>query len=209
MKIPLQYQRTEYDCGPTALLNAISFLFDRDEIPPDILKYIMMYSLDTFNKNGEACKEGTSQMAMMFLSNWLTQYDKIGKLPISSEFLSGEQVQIDENSRIVSALQQGGAVVLRIWHGCGHYVTLTSVSAGAITLFDPYFRRQPFRQAGIAGIKNKPCSANRRVELTVFNQSGKHPYSLEEPSKREAVILFNKSTRKTPEDTEDTIEYFL
>jgi len=206
MKIPLQYQRTEYDCGPTALLNAISFLFARREIPPDILKYVMMYSLDTFNKHGEACKEGTSKMAMMFLSNWLNQYAKIGKLSVSSEFLCEEQVQIGEHSRIVSALQQGGVVVLRVWYGCGHYVTLTGISRNAITLFDPYFRQQPFRKDGIVIIKNKPCTANRKVDLNLFNRQGKHPYSLEEPKKREAVILFNTITRKTPEDT---IEYFL
>lgn len=41
MKIPLHYQRTEYDCGPTSLLNTISFLFQREEIPPDILRYTL------------------------------------------------------------------------------------------------------------------------------------------------------------------------
>ncbi|MDR1131012.1 MAG: C39 family peptidase [Oscillospiraceae bacterium] len=206
MKIPLQYQRSEYDCGPTALLNAVSFLFDRKDIPPDILKHIMMYSLDTFNTDGEACKEGTSQMAMMFLSNWLNQYAKIGRLPVASEFLCGKQVQIGEHSRIVSALQQGGAVVLRVWYDCGHYVTLTGVSGKSVTLFDPYFRRQPFRQEGITAIKDKPFAANRKVDLAVLGRPGRHPYSLEESEKREAVILFNTATRKTPEDT---IEYFL
>ncbi|MDR0841538.1 MAG: C39 family peptidase [Christensenellaceae bacterium] len=206
MRNPLQYQRTEYDCGPTALLNAVSFLFGRNQIPPDILKYVMMYSLDTYNEQGEACKEGTSAMAMMFLSNWLNQYAKIGKLPIASEFISKEQVGLSENSRIVSALQQGGAVVLRLWHGCGHYVTLTGISSNSITLFDPYFRCQSFKENGIVVIKDKPCAANRRVNFAVFNQPGKHPYSLEGLEKREAVILFNTQTRKTPEST---IEYFL
>ncbi|MDR1409013.1 MAG: C39 family peptidase [Oscillospiraceae bacterium] len=206
MKIPLQYQRTEYDCGPTALLNAVSFLFAREKIPPDILKYIMMYSLDTYNDKGEACKEGTSAMAMMFLSNWLNQYAKIGKLPIACEFFSGEQVQIGENSHIIAALQQGGAVVLRTWYGCGHYVTLTGISGNAVTLFDPYFRRQPFRNAGITAIKEKPCAANRRIDFSVFNQPGKYPYSLEASEKREALILFNTNSRRTPERT---IEYFL
>lgn len=206
MKTPLQYQRTEYDCGPTALLNAISFLFSRKEIPPDILKYVMMYTLDTFNNKGEACKEGTSQMAMMFLSNWLNQYAKVGNLPISSEFLCGEQVQIGENSRIVSALQQGGAVVLRVWYDCGHYVTLTGVSSNTAMLFDPYFRQQPFRHNGISMIKDKPCTANRKVHFSVFHEPGNYPYSLEDLEIREAVILFNTATRKTPENT---IEYFL
>lgn len=34
MKIPLHYQITEYDCGPTSLLNGLSFLFEREEIHP-------------------------------------------------------------------------------------------------------------------------------------------------------------------------------
>jgi len=206
MKIPLQYQRSEYDCGPTALLNAVSFLFAREDIPPDLLKYVMMYSLDTFDSRGEACKEGTSQMAMMFLCNWLNRYAKIGKLPISGEFLCGEQVKMHENSQIVAALQQGGAVVLRLWYGCGHYVTLTGVSGDSVLLFDPYFRRQPFRHEGITAIKNKPCTANRRVDFSVFRQAGRQPYALEALEKREAVLLFNTATRKTPERT---IEYYL
>ena len=34
MKNPLHYQLSEYDCGPTAMLDAISYLFDREEILP-------------------------------------------------------------------------------------------------------------------------------------------------------------------------------
>ena len=41
MKNLLIYQSTEYDCGPTTLTNAIRYLFDREEIYPDIVKYIM------------------------------------------------------------------------------------------------------------------------------------------------------------------------
>ena len=33
MKIPLRYQISEYDCGPTSMLNAVSYLFEREEIP--------------------------------------------------------------------------------------------------------------------------------------------------------------------------------
>ena len=34
MKNPLRYQMTEYDCGPTSMLNAMSYLFPREAIPP-------------------------------------------------------------------------------------------------------------------------------------------------------------------------------
>ena len=48
MKNPLNYQMTEYDCGPTSMANAVSFLFKREEISPDIPKYIMQYCMDAY-----------------------------------------------------------------------------------------------------------------------------------------------------------------
>lgn len=42
MNNPLRYQMTEYDCGPTSMLNAVSYLFPRDEIPPEIIRSIML-----------------------------------------------------------------------------------------------------------------------------------------------------------------------
>ena len=35
MKNPLHYQLSEYDCGPTSMMNAIAYLFEREEIPPE------------------------------------------------------------------------------------------------------------------------------------------------------------------------------
>ena len=40
MKQPLRYQITEYDCGPTSLLNAVSFLFGREDIPPELVRLL-------------------------------------------------------------------------------------------------------------------------------------------------------------------------
>ena len=71
MKTPLHYQISEYDCGPTSMLNAMSFLFSREELPPEILRNTMLYCLDCYGKEGHPGKSGTSCMAMMFLSNWL------------------------------------------------------------------------------------------------------------------------------------------
>ena len=76
MKIPLRYQVSEYDCGPTSLLNALNYLFQREEISPELIRNIMLYSLDCYGSGGAPGKRGTSRMAMMFLSNWL---DGVGK----------------------------------------------------------------------------------------------------------------------------------
>lgn len=80
MKNPLRYQISEYDCGPTSLLNALSFLFQREEISPELIRNIMLYSLDCYG-SGVLGKSGTSRMAMTFLSNWL---DGVGQTGILS-----------------------------------------------------------------------------------------------------------------------------
>ena len=95
---------SEYDCGPTSVLNAIIYLFERDEIPPAVIRNTMLYCLDCYSKEGIA--------AMMFLSNWLNECGNLGMLNASSEYLSGESVYIGTGSKINQALSHGGAAVL-------------------------------------------------------------------------------------------------
>lgn len=206
MKIPLQYQRTEYDCGPTSLLNAISFLVNREEFPPDILRHCMMYTLDSYNEKGEPYKNGTSRMAMIFLASWLNEYAKVTNFPIYTETLGGNDVCIKEGSKITEALRQGGAVIVRVFLDCGHYVTLTGITDNGIEVFDPYYMEKIPPDENIKLISDKPFSANRLIAYEVFNREEDLPYALGPVEKREAVILFNTNTRKTPERT---IEYFL
>ena len=47
MKSPLRYQVTQYDCGPTTMTNAILYLFEREEIPPDLVRHIGLCTLDS------------------------------------------------------------------------------------------------------------------------------------------------------------------
>jgi len=206
MKNPLNYQATEYDCGPTTMINAISYLFKREEIPPDVIKHIVLYSLDAYNEKGEFGKSGTSYMAMMFLSNWLNQFGKVKKFPIQCEFLAAEDVYIGQNSKIVAGLQQGGAVVVRLMYGCWHYVLLTGSDETGIYLFDPYHRKKPFSIEGIEMILNAPTKMNRKVAYDILNSEEKGPYTLGPKKTREAIILFNQNTQKTPSST---IEYFI
>ena len=97
MDNPLRYQMTEYDCGPTSMLNAVSYLFRRDEIPPELTRNIMLYCLDCFGEDGSTGRRGTSRMAMMFLSNWLNGYGETGHLAVSSRYLSGREVNFSQN----------------------------------------------------------------------------------------------------------------
>ena len=212
MKIPLRYQMTEYDCGPTSLLNAMSFLFDREQLPPDLVRSIMVYSLDSFNNEGGAGKGGTSRMAMMFLSHYLEEYGKAGRLPVAAEYISRENVTVGSSSRINSVLRRGGAAVVRLFFDEEHYVLFTGDRDDRICLFDPYFcdlaetGLDPVIDGRITVDEDHPCEYNRIVSYDVFNHETCDIYSLGEMKGREAVLLFNKD-KMLPE--EGQVEYFI
>lgn len=206
MQNPLAYQTTEYDCGPTAILNAVRYLFRREDIPPAMIKAITHYTLEGVNENGETGKTGTSAMAMRFLSHWFNCYADKMKFPIRSEFLSGEDVRLEPGCPLFSCLNDGGAAVLRLWHGCGHYVTVTGVEDDALLLFDPYYRVDEFTVEGIETVSDQPCRCNRRVSFSRMNQMKKRAYALRSPAKRELMLIWNTSEdlryRNTPENRE-------
>lgn len=206
MKIPLHYQITDYDCGPTSMLNAVSYLFEREEIPPEIIRNIMLYCLDCHGKDGVPGKMGTSCSAMMFLSNWLDSFGKLGLLPISSSYIANEKVYIGQNSLINDTLVRGGAVVARLFYDEWHYVLITGIKGDRLLLFDPYYREEAFDNDDIEIVLNKPFQYNRVVPCSCFNSETEKLYSFADTDTREAVLLFNESTKITPESS---IEYFI
>lgn len=50
MKNLLNYQSSEYDCGPVSIINGIRYLFHREEVFPDVVKFVMLYCMDTYNE---------------------------------------------------------------------------------------------------------------------------------------------------------------
>lgn len=57
MKVPLRYQVTEFDCGTISLLNVLSYLYERNEIPAELVKVIHRYTLDCYDEKGIWDKE--------------------------------------------------------------------------------------------------------------------------------------------------------
>ncbi|MBD5544861.1 MAG: peptidase C39 [Lachnospiraceae bacterium] len=206
MKNPLHYQISEYDCGPTTMLNAISFLFQREEIPPAVIRNIMLYCLDCYNNEGIMGKNGTSRAAMMFLCNWLNEFGKIGQLPVSGSYLSGESVWVGKESLIYDALCRGGVVIVRVFFECDHYVLLTGIKEEKILMFDPYYVEEKFPEQGIVQVKDQPFWYNRIINEEYFNRESTELYALGPTKDREAILIFNEKTKKT---AEQTIEYFI
>lgn len=206
MNNPLRYQMTEYDCGPTSMLNGVSYLFPREEIPPDILRSVMLYCLDCFGPEGDSGKCGTSCMAMMFLSNWLNGFGQTRSLPISSRHLMGQEVHLSQNGPLRDALRRGGAAVARVEFDGGHYVLLTGIQDEQVRLFDPYYRAQPFEDPALQMVAEHPDAFNRIVPVRYLERTTREPYAFGPVECREAVLLFNKATVLTQEKT---VEYFI
>lgn len=205
MKNPLRYQISEYDCGPTSLLNALSYLFQREEISPELIRNIMLYSLDCYGNGGVLGKSGTSRMAMTFLSNWLDGVGKTGILPIASRHLSGGDVRMESHSLIVDALHRNGVAVVRLYLEGEHYVLLTGEKDGRVFLFDPYYLPAGPVSEEIESSLAHPFRYNRCVPFSCFNRE-EGLYALGSEAEREAVLVFDQRTRLT---AEKDIEYFI
>ena len=205
MKNPLHYQLSEYDCGPTSMLNAMSYLFQREEIPPEIVRNIMLYCLDCYGADGTSGKSGTSCMAMMFLSNWLNGFGQAGHLSISSRYLSSEAVNFRLDSSLRDALRRGGAAVVRVDLDGWHYVLLTGIEGDRVFLFDPYYMDES-PDEGVEMVTDHPGAYNRIVPTRYFERETREIYSFGPVEGREAVLLFNEQTKLT---AEKTVEYMI
>ena len=212
MKNPLHYQLTEYDCGPTSMLDAVSFLFEREEIPAEIIRETMLYCMDCHGSDGLCGTKGTSCTAMMFLANWYSNFGVNGQMPIATRYERGPQVYIDtEDDRAASdrasaqgreipagaslirrALSEGSAVVVRLLLDEAHYVLLTGIDGDDVYMFDPYYQDGPLDFApDIRFVDDHPFSYNRIVPAKYLNAEGETIYSLGPKATREAIIITN------------------
>ena len=161
------------------MLNAMSFLFSREELPPEILRNTMLYCLDCYGKEGHpGC------------------------------YLRGEEVFIGEGSRLNDTLCRKGVAVVRLWFEVEHYVLMTGIEDEEILLFDPYYQEEPFKgaESSVRIDLKHPLWYNRRVPFSFFNRETQELYALGEKDTREAVLLFNNTTKLT---AEKSIEYFI
>lgn len=196
MRNRLNYQSTEYDCGPTSLVNAIRFLFDREEIDPGLIKGIWHLGNDTYNEEGCPGKHGTSMAAACYIASWINGYAKGWKFPLKTEYMSGLCVQAGPQTPIDACLESGGCAVIRCWTGeIPHYVLLTCLTPdGFIGLWDPY-DEAPDLDPEKYRIISDSRQMNRMVRVDVLNSTGKEDYAMGAEEHRE-VILFTRTDGK-------------
>lgn len=136
MKAPFRQQASEYDCVPTTFINAICYLFHRQEIPPFVVHRIYKECLDTQGSRG------TSARAIEELAFWLKNYKekRFKGFSVDSKYLSGRQVHLKESSKIRRCISNNGVALLSVVssQNCTHYILAFGCDDEWLHCYDPH-----------------------------------------------------------------------
>ena len=190
MKTPLRFQMTEFDCGTVSILNAIMYLYKREEIPAELVKVVTKYSLDCYDKKGNIGQGGTSREAIEKICEWLTKHVKSNNYGLNCEHLLNKDVTID---KIKQCIDNDGCVLFRTYQDCEHYVLLTDYDDNSFYLWDPYYLDEKHynNDKDVKIDFEHPFKYNRIVSIKRFLSVNKEDFSFNLDNKRECV-LFNK-----------------
>ena len=199
MKVPFSYQATEYDCVPICFTNALKYLYEREEIPPAIIKRLMMYSLDAIDENGEYGKYGTTGEAIERIMQWLGTYSK-DKFAVKAEYLPQEQIHLRRGNKIISCINRGGIALLRVCLDkkgtLFHYILslgIDETDSDWLLFHDPLYRVNPFIGEDKKHIEllggNSRQGANLRIRRERLDLYEYAKYSLGTMDERECCLL--------------------
>lgn len=187
-KTPLMYQITEYDCGTTSVLNAIKYLFNREEIAPEMYKRILQETLDK-NFNDQVGKGGTSNQSLKKLCDELF-VKGTKELDIIAEEIPEEDISI-YNKELENEINNGNVAILQVYQGGLHYVLLTKIDEEFAYLFDPYYLPINYydNDIDIEIIKDKSFEYNRKVRKERLDSNSKLDFSLLHGKKGQIILL--------------------
>ena len=188
MKIPLRFQVTEFDCGTVSLLNAFSYLFERENIPAPLIKAIHTYTLDCYDEYGHIGQGGTSRDAIKKLTHWITDYANSNNFKVNCIRLDKEKVTLE---RIKECIDKKGCVFIRVWQEVGHYVIITKIDSKKVYIFDPYYLPKNIldKDKEVKIVLNKPFTHNRVVSIKRLFSLTKDDFALGPIEGRECVLI--------------------
>ena len=189
MKSPLRYQITEYDCGSVSMINCLTYLFEREEIPVELVRIILAYTLDCYDDRGNLSDTESRKQMMLVISKWIYQYAEQRRIPVRCKYIKGVDVNL---LKIRSCLLLGGCVNLKTYSHGEHFVTITNMDNEYIYLFDPYYKPKNSYPAdgNVQIIDDAPHYFNRRVKLEQFISDKKLEFALGPENLREAQLFF-------------------
>lgn len=194
MKSPLRYQVTEADCGKTSFVNALMYLFDREDIPPQVVDYVTRVTGDC-NICVNGYMRGTSAHALAFMAAWCNDYLVKSGFPIRCQALMGDEVSMAEGSPLVEGIRSGAVAVCGCKIMVDHYVLVVGIEGDSVLIFDPYYETCPPRgfelpRTGVRWVDDRPFSHNRVVARSVLDNPDSPSYTLHAASGRDAVLVW-------------------
>lgn len=189
MKIPLRFQCTEYDCGTTSFINALLYLYDRENIPIEFIKAIYKYTLDVEDKEGIIGKGGTSRNHAERLAGFFVRYANTNeKINIKAHILCNDKVDL---INMKSVIERGGVAIARVWQQGEHYVIITKIDENFAYIFDPYYLDEDYyyKDSEVAVVLNDNFTHNRLVKLSRLFDERKVDFSLLPVEDREVILL--------------------
>lgn len=188
MKTPLKFQISEFDCGTVSLMNAIAFLYEREEIPAIILKKIHKYTLDSYDESGNEGQGGTSKKSVDKLCKWTSEYCKHSDFEFHCTHLQGGDITLD---KLKKTLNNNGCILMRTHLTDEHYVIITKMNNKSVYIFDPYFLPKEYykNEKSIKIVYNKPFTHNRKITLNRLLLEENKDLALGEIKSRECVLI--------------------
>lgn len=191
MKVSLRYQNTEYDCGTTSFVNALAYLYDREDLPVELIKAIYKYTLDVESEDGVVGNGGTSRKHAELLARYFVKYANENKnFNINCRVLSKDEVNLFDMKETVD---NNGVIIARCWQDVEHYVLITKIDDNFAYIFDPYYLNEDYYYGDdeVAIVLHETFTHNRIVKIErLFTEENKD-FSLLKESDRE-VILINR-----------------
>jgi len=188
MRVPLRFQITEFDCGTVSLTNAISYLFDRKDIPAELIRAISTYTLDCYDEHGNLGHGGTSREAVEMLTNWIVNYSKHHDFKIKCEHYRGDKVDIDSIRKVV---ENGGVAFVRLWQSVEHYVIITAIDKENVYIFDSYYldETEYDKDDMVTMVFDEPFKYNRIVKIERLIQETEEDFALGKKDRRDCVLI--------------------
>ena len=183
MKVPLRYQNTEYDCGTTSFVNALAYLYDREDIPVKLLKAIYKFTLDAEDNMG------TTQEQAELLTKYFVEYASDNQFDIKCEILKDDDINIYKMKEV---LNKNGVVIARCWQEEEHYILITKIDDYFAYIFDPYYLEEDCyaKDDDVAIVLHQSFTHNRIVKIERLFDESKKDFSLLEKDKRSIILLY-------------------
>lgn len=191
MKIPLRFQITEFDCGTVALQNAISYLYDRENVPAELIRAVSIYTVNCYDERGNLSDSGNSKAITDSMTKWVDEF--INKYGFGLSCKRRLTATVDY-AEIKECVDNGGCCLVKTYRsGEPHFVIVTKIDEQFVYMWDAYYIGETYydTERKITIIFNKPFHYNRQVDKTRFLATHTKDFSLGPMEYRE-VLLFNK-----------------